>query len=165
MQTNLNTSVTTAIFPPSIMGSGSFASRIWISVFPLVSVAIFIAQPTAMTTLVLAVSLSLAMAAIAHLSVRDENGFEAKLAYVRILAPVQSALLMWLAVYLGRDLAGVSLLATSLAAFVALGGILVIDALFSSAALLAAERGRGAMGTSIACLISEKYAGLLGKID
>lgn len=165
MQTNLKSSVTAAAMPQSILGSGSFASRIWISVFPLVSVAIFIAQPKAMTTLVLAVILSLTMAAIAHVSVRDENGFESKLAFVRILAPVQSALLIWLAVYLGRDMVGVSLLPTSLAAFVALGGILVIDALFSSAALLAAERGRGAMGTSIACLISEKYAGLLGRVD
>lgn len=165
MPTHSTASATVAALRPDRIVRRNFASRIWIMVFPLASAGLFAAQPSAMTTLAISVLLSLTMAAIAHAAVRDESGFEAKLSYVRMLAPVHAALLMWLAVYIGRDLAGTSLVATSLAAFVALGIVLITDALFSGVALVASERGRGAMGTSIAGLVSEKYAGLFGKIE
>lgn len=165
MQTNSNTSVRAAGLPKPVTGFGSFASRTWMSVFPFASLALFATQPSAITTFALSLASSFAMAALAHASVHGEEAFDSKLSYVRVLAPVQSALLIWLAVYIGHDVAGTSLIASSLAAFAALGAFLVADALLSGATLFAAERGRGAMGTSIACLISEKYAGLFGKID
>ncbi len=165
MQTNSNIQLNAAALPQSVTGFGLFASRTWVTVFPVASLVLFVAQPAAIMTFAYCVGSTFAMAALAHAAVQDEGGHEAKMAYVRFLAPIQSALLIWLAVYIGQGVAGMSLIATSLAAFAALGAILIADAALSGAALMAAAQGRGTLGTSIACLISEKYAGLFGKID
>ena len=50
MQTQSTASVSATVMKPDRIVRGNFASRTWIMVFPLVSAALFFAQPSAMTT-------------------------------------------------------------------------------------------------------------------
>jgi hypothetical protein len=154
----------------SVQGAASFVGtnvKTWIALFALASLTLFVLQPTAIVTGTIAVALMIAIALIAHSSVASfEDGitYDAKQQLVAVLAPAHFACLIWVAVHAGRMIIDTTLVTSSLAAFVALALIVLIDAILSSAVLLAAERGRGVSGASVAVLISNKYVGLLGKI-
>jgi ABC-type methionine transport system permease subunit len=141
--------------------------KTWIAVFALSSVTLLAFQPTAVVASAIAVSLMMTMALLVHNSVAHFDhaaAFDAKQQWVSLLAPVQFACLIWVAVHVGRVIVGTTLSTSSLAAFASLALIVLIDALLSAAVLLTVERGQGVSGVSVAALISSKYAGLLGKI-
>jgi hypothetical protein len=141
--------------------------KTWTTGFTLATAALLAAQPTAIVTGAIALCLMFVMALVTLASVtnvEDQASFDAKQLMVTVLAPVQFACLIWMAVQAGRMIAGVSLATSSLAALGALAIIVLIDAVLSIVFLLVAERGQGVSGVSVAALISSKYAGLLGKI-
>jgi hypothetical protein len=141
--------------------------KTWIAVFALASLMLLVFQPSAVVASAIAVSLMMTMAMLVHNSVahfEHAAAFDAKQQWVSLLAPVQFACLIWVAVHVGRVIVGTTLSTSSLAAFASLALIVLIDALLSAAVLLTVERGQGVSGVSIAALISSKYAGLLGKI-
>jgi hypothetical protein len=135
----------------------------WALIFPAASICLFVVQPSLFTSATFAIGLMALLVLFAHLSVKDVNSFESKQLAINLLSPIQFAVIMWAAVHMGRDIAGESLVASSLAAMLVFMVVLLIDGLLSSALLLAANTGT--LGTSVASLISAKYAGLLGKID
>jgi hypothetical protein len=135
----------------------------WAFIFPVASVCLFLIQPSLLTSATFAVGLMALLAIFAHLSVNDANSFESKQLAIGLLSPIQFAIMMWAAVHMGREIAGASLITSSLAAMLVFAGALLVDGLLSGALLLAANTGT--LGTSVASLISAKYAGLLGKID
>ena len=147
----------------------SFASlgvKSWVAVFPLASVMLFAVQLSAFATSCLAAALSVAIVGLAHSSVSDaddDGRFAMKQRVIGLIAPAQFALLIWLAVYVGRSMAS-TLAGSSVAALFVFAGFLALDFAFSMAVLLAAERRDGLSGLSLASLINGKYAGLLGKI-
>lgn len=144
----------------------SFASAAvlkWAVVFPVASICLFVVQPSLLTSATFAIGLMALLALFAHLSVNDANSFESKKLAIGLLSPIQFAIMMWAAVHMGRDIAGGSLVVSSLAAMLVFMGVLLVDGLLSGALLLAANTGT--LGTSVASLISAKYAGLLGKIS
>jgi hypothetical protein len=141
--------------------------KTWVAVFALVTLALMILQPTAIVTGTFAVALMVAIALLAHNSIEsfdDGVTFDAKQQLIAILAPAHFACLIWMAVHAGRLMMDTSLVTSSLAAFIALAVIIMVDAVVSASLLLAAERGHGVSGLSIAALINGKYAGLVGKI-
>jgi hypothetical protein len=143
----------------------STASAPWMALFALAALPLFLLQPSAAATLAIAAALSLSMMVLAHLSVMDSKAFDGAHLAVKLIAPVQFALLIWLAVYAGHDVAGPSFALSCLAALASLAAITAADALACAALLLIAERGKGVAGVSLVSLISAKYAGLLGKIN
>ena len=150
---------------PSATGFASSAVMKWISIFPAASLSLFLVQPSFMTSATFAIGLMALLALFAHLSVSDsdaKDSFETKQLAISLLAPVQFAFMMWAAVHMGRDIAGASLAVSSLAALAVLSGALLVDGLLSAIMLLATSKGTE--GTSVASLISAKYAGLLGQI-
>ena len=156
---------TSVAITPSAMVFASSAVMKWIAIFPLASLSLFLVQPSFMTSATFAVGLMALLALFAHVSVSDsdaKDSFESKQLAISLLAPVQFAFLMWAAVHMGRDIAGASLAVSSLAALAVLSGALVVDGLLSAIMLLATSKGTA--GTSVASLISAKYAGLLGQI-
>jgi hypothetical protein len=145
----------------------NFSTKTWIALFPLASLTLFVTQPTQAYALSLAAMLGMALVIIAQLAVSgDESAapFEIKQMIMGLIAPIQFAMMIWAAVYAGRELAGASLLWSSLVAFVVFIGLIVADALASAAVLLISERKNGVSGLAITLLVSNKYAGLLGKI-
>jgi ABC-type methionine transport system permease subunit len=141
--------------------------KTWTAVFALSSLTLMVLQPSGVIASAIAVSLMMTMALVAHNSVGhfDHNAdFDAKQRWISLLAPAQFACLIWIAVHVGRVVVGTTLGTSSLAAFIALALIVLIDALLSVAFLLTVERKQGVSGASVAALISSKYAGLLGKI-
>jgi hypothetical protein len=159
MQTNKT--LDSAAAPLSMVSN---ASAPWMALFAAAALPLFLLQPSAITTLAMAAALSLCMMALAHVSARDSKSFDAAHLSIKLLAPIQFALMIWLAVYAGREVSGTSFALSCLAALASLAAIIIADALISAVAMLAAERGRGATGVSLASLISAKYAGLLGAI-
>jgi hypothetical protein len=147
----------------------SFASsgiRCWMAVFPVVSVSLFAVQLSASATVCLAAAFAVTISGLAHSSISDVNNdgkFEMKQHLIGLTAPAQFALLIWLAVYVGRAMAS-TLAGSSIAALFVFAGLLALDFAVSMAMLLAAERREGISGLSVASLISGKYAGLFGKI-
>ncbi len=162
MAMQMNKTLGSATVP---MSMPSVASGPWMSLFAVSALPLFLFQPSAFVTLSMAATASLAMIVFAHLSVMNEKLFDGMHLAVKLLAPVQFALLIWLAVYAGHELAGASFAASCLAAVLSLAVILAVDALASALLLLAAERGKQAMGVSLVSLISAKYAGLFGRIN
>lgn len=159
------TNVTSTIATPSANGFASTSVIKWAAIFPAASLALFVVQPSFQTSATFAVGLTALLALFAHLSVSDsnvENSFESKQLAISLFAPVQFAFMMWAAVHIGRDLAGASLAMSSIASFAVLSGAMLVDALLSTVFLLAT--GKGTAGTSVASLISAKYAGLPGRI-
>jgi hypothetical protein len=160
--------VTKSSFEISVENQG-FASKgvkSWMAVFPLVSAGLFAAQLSASATFFAAAALTAGVAGLAHASVCDADNdgrFEMKQRMIRLIAPAQFALLIWLAVYAGRAMAS-TLAGSSVAALFVFAALLALDFMVSMAALLIAERREGVSGLSLASLISGKYAGLLGKI-
>jgi formate/nitrite transporter FocA (FNT family) len=134
------------------------------ALFALTALPLFLLQPSAVATLTMAAALSLSMIAVAYLSVMDGKTFETAHLAVKLLAPVQFALMIWLAVYAGHELSDTSFALSCLAALGALAAIIAADALASAMLLLVADRGKGVTGVSLVSLISAKYAGLLGRI-
>ena len=159
MQTN-RTFGATAAHPTTLITSGT-----WMPVFAVSALPLFLFQPSAFVTLSMAATVSLTMMMFAHLSVLNDRLFDPMHTAVKFLAPVQFALLIWLAVHAGHQLAGSSYAASCLVAFIWLAFLLVADAVVSAVLLHAAGRGRGTAGVSLVSLISAKYAGLLGKIS
>lgn len=141
--------------------------KTWIAVFVLASLTLMVVQPSVVIASAIAVCLMMIMAVVAHNSVAHFDhsaNFDAKQQWISLLAPAQLASLIWVAVHIGRMVVGTTLGTSSLAAFIALALIVLIDALLSAAFLLTVERGQGVSGVSVAALISSKYAGLMGKI-
>jgi hypothetical protein len=140
--------------------------KTWMAVFALTALALFAAQPTAIITGSMALCMMFTMVLIVHGAVanfKELQSFELKQQMINIIAPVQFACLIWMAVQAGRMIAGTPLVTSSLAALAALALIILVDAILSLAFLFAAERGEGISGVSFAALISSKYTGLLGK--
>ena len=135
----------------------------WALIFPAASICLFVVQPSLLTSATFAGGLMALLALFAHLSVNDANSFESKQLAIGLLSPIQFAIMMWAAVHMGRDIAGASLMVSSFAAMLVFAGALLVDCLLSGALLLAVNTGT--LGTSVASLISAKYAGLLGEID
>ena len=160
MQINKTLNAANASISMPSLASGQLVSLFAVSALPL-----FLFQPSAFVTLCMAATASVAMVAFAHLSVMNEKLFKSMHFVVKLVAPVQFALLIWLAVYAGHQLAGASFALSCLAAVASLGALLIADAALSAALLIAAERGRGATGVSLVSLISAKYAGLFGRIS
>jgi hypothetical protein len=100
---------------------------------------------------------------LAHLSVADEKHFDTAHLAIKLIAPVQFALMIWLSVQIGHEIAGASFAGSYFASIASLFGIVVVDALASAAFLLAGSC-RAAPGVSLASLISAKYSGLLGEV-
>ena len=159
------TSVTSAVVTQSATGFASTSVMKWAAIFPAASLALFVVQPSFQTSSTFAVGLMALLALFAHMSVNDsdaKDSFESKQLAISLLAPIQFAFMMWAAVHMGRELAGASLAKSSLAALAVLSGALLVDGLLSTIMLLATSKGTA--GTSVASLISAKYAGLLGHI-
>jgi hypothetical protein len=130
------------------------------------ALAVLVVQPTAGMAFTMVGMMSVAMAAGAYRSVYETNGFAGAQQRMRMLAPLQLALVVWLAVMIGRDVAGASYLASTLTAFVAFGMIMLTEGLASIGLLLFAENARGKKvgGLAVASMIDAKYAGLIGKL-
>jgi hypothetical protein len=159
------TTATSAVITPAANGFASASVMKWAAIFPAASLALFVVQPAFQTSATFAVGLMALQALLAHLSVSDsdaKDSFESKQLAISLLAPMQFAFMMWAAVHMGRELAGASLTISSLAALAVLSGAMLVDAVLSTIMLLAS--GRGTAGTSVASLISAKYAGLLGQV-
>jgi hypothetical protein len=147
-------------------GFASSGVKIWMAVFPAVSLTLFAVQPSAAAALCIVSGLAVSVAGLAHSSASDgenDGKFELKQRLIGIIAPAQFALLIWIAVYAGRSVAA-TLAGSSFAAFGFFAGLILLDFIGSLAILLAAERRDGISGLSVASLISGKYAGLFGKI-
>ncbi len=160
MQMNKTVGTTAA---PMLMPS--VASGPWMSLFAVAALPLFLFQPSAFVTLSMAGTASLATVVFAHMSVMNEKLFDSMHLAVKLLAPVQLALLIWLSVYAGHELAGASFAVSCLAAVASLAVFLAADAMISAILLLIAARGQRAMGVSIVSLISAKYSGLFGEIS
>ena len=152
-------SVTAASLPLAMR-----ASHLWASIFALSALIVVTLQPSMALTLLVAGVLSLVMLASAHFSIAQEKFPNIFYQAISFIAPVQFAFLIWLAVYLGRDLTEGSFVLSSIAAFAALAAIIAVDAVLSIVVLMAAQNKNRTSGLSIASLINAKYAGLLGSI-
>ncbi len=157
------TQVKSVAIPAAQHSFASTAVQQWALIFPAASICLFLVQPSLLTSATFAIGLMALLALFAHLSVNDANSFESKQLAIALLSPIQFAIMMWAAVHMGRDIAGESLIVSSFAAMLVFAVALLVDGLLSSALLLATNTGT--LGTSVASLISAKYAGLLGKID
>jgi hypothetical protein len=136
----------------------------WMVLFALSTLPLFALQLSIASTLQLAGLLSLAMVALAHLSVADEQHFDAAHLAIKLVAPLQFTLMIWLAVQLSHSIAGISFTASFFGSIICLSGIVVVDALASAALALIAGSCRSVTGLSLVTLISAKYAGLLGGV-
>ena len=159
MANSKSQSVTAAPLPLAMR-----ASHLWASIFALIALIVITLQPSMALTLLVAGVLSLIMLASAHFSIAQEKFPNVFYHAISLIAPVQFAFLIWLAVYLGRNFTEGSFVLSSIAAFAALAAIIAIDAVLSVVILLAAQNKNGVSGLSIANLINAKYAGLLGSI-
>jgi hypothetical protein len=142
--------------------SGSAAP--WMALFALSAFPLFMLQLSLTATLQTVGLLSLAMVALAHLSVMSDKHFDSAHLAIKLIAPLQFAFVIWLSVYMGRELGGESFAASYAASIICLFGIVIVDALVSVALALIAGSCRSVPGLSLAALISAKYAGLLGGV-
>jgi hypothetical protein len=161
MPETLNAAVSSENAMPNICAN---KSALWAALFAPGALTVLLLQPPAGLALMMVAMMSVAMAAGAYRSVYELNGWDGAQQRMRLMAPLQLALVVWLAVMIGRDVAGASFIASTLTAFVALGALMVFEGLASMGLLLAAEHGRGkpTPGLSVASMIGAKYAGLFG---
>jgi hypothetical protein len=138
-------------------------SIIWLAGFPVAVVLLFAAQPSLLSAVAMTVTASVLMMVFAAAAC-DPKQTSDRLYTISLLSPLFAALMIWLAVYVGRMFGGDSLAASFAIAFVALAGLYLVDAVISGFGLLAASRGRAAPGAAVIALIHGKYAGLFGRI-
>lgn len=142
------------------------AVKTWLAVFPVTTLGIWITQPLFSVSAMMAIGFMAALAIVASVSVAgaDMRRFNVGQMVMGIVAPVQLALTIWVSVYVGHALAGESLIASTLAAFVVFAGLLIADFGLSVLALVVTGRNSAFSGVSEASLIAGKYAGLLGRV-
>jgi hypothetical protein len=134
----------------------------WMALFALSTYPLFGVQLSIAATLQIVALLSVAMVALAHFA--DHKNYDAARFAIKLAAPVQFALIIWLSVTLGRDIGGASFASSYIASIVCLLFIVIGDAFVSAALALFAGHSRAVAGASMAVLISAKYAGLAGKM-
>jgi hypothetical protein len=134
----------------------------WMALFALSTLPLFAVQLSMAATLQIVVLLSGAMVALAHFA--DAKNYETAHFAIKLVAPLQFALMIWLSVTLGRDIGGASFAASYIASIVCLLFIILGDALASAALALVAGYYRAVAGAPMAMLISAKYAGLAGEM-
>jgi hypothetical protein len=140
--------------------------KAWLGVFPAISALAIATQMSGALAVCVAAALSVTMAVVAHLSIKDADSdgkFEAKQRMIGLMAPTQFALLMWLSVLAGGALAS-TFVTSSAVAFGVFGGLVVCDFIAAAATLFLLERQEGVCGLSLASLINGKYSGLLGRL-
>ena len=150
---------TTTLSAPA-KSSGPLAP--WMALFAVSTVPLFALQFSASVTVQIVAVLSLAMVAFAHIT--DDKNFDATHLAIKLVAPCQFALMIWLSVVIGREIGGASFIATYTASIFCLFGIVVVDALACAALALLAGSRRSVSGLSLATLINAKYAGLVGAV-
>jgi hypothetical protein len=150
--------------PVAAMDTVSSDSLFWLGAFPVVTSLLFVFQPSLHASLAMAVTASVLMMVFAAAAC-DPKQTLVRLGNISFLSPVLAALMIWVAVYVGRAIGGDSLIAASAAAFVMLAALYAIEAVVSGFGLLAVSRGRAAPGAAIVALIHGKYAGLFGRIS
>lgn len=155
MQTTRTTSATPITFGTAMPG---------IAICAAATLPLFILQFSMTSTLQIVAFLSLAAAMLSHLAVSNEKSFDAAYLAIKLIAPLQFAFMLWLSVYLGREIAGTSFASSYITSIACLIGITTIDLIISAAALLVVGANRPVKGVSLVTLISAKYAGLLGAI-
>ncbi len=153
---------TKAITAPTMTSN---ASTPWMALFVLATVPLFMLQPSIAVTLQTVALLSLAMVALAHMAVADHKHFDTAYLAIKLVAPLHFAMMIWLCVYIGREIGGASFAASYLASIACLFGIVAADAVASAALALVAGSCRSVTGLSLVTLISAKYAGLMGKVE
>ncbi len=153
---------TKAITAPTITSN---ASTPWMALFVLATVPLFMLQPSIAVTLQTVALLSLAMVALAHMAVADNKHFDTANLAIKLVAPIHFVLMIWLSVYMGREIAGASFALSFAASILCLFGIVAVDAVASGALALIAGSCRSVTGLSLVTLISAKYAGLMGKVE
>jgi hypothetical protein len=136
----------------------------WMALFALSTLPLFALQLSIAATLQVACLLSLTMVALAHLSVADEKHFDAAHLAIKLVAPLQFALMIWLSVQMSHEMAGASFAASYAISIACLSGIVVVEGVSSAALALIAGSCRSVTGLSLVTLISAKYAGLLGGV-
>lgn len=145
-------------------------AHVWLSVFPLAAAGLFVAMPSFGAVSIAGALVSLAMLGFAAVAIHGERAASTVQTVISACAPVQFACFTWLAVAIAR--AGCNVFAleggwhfagTIALALVLLAAMLVLEALVSAALLVMSETG-AVRGVSLACLVSAKYAGALGRI-
>jgi hypothetical protein len=154
---------TTKTINAPVISSGTAAP--WMALFALSALPLFMLQLSIAATLQAAVALSLTMVAFAHFSVTDAKYFDVAHLVIKLVAPLHFALMIWLSVYVGREIGGVSFASSYIVSIICLFGIVTADAVASAALALVAGSCRSITGLSLATLISAKYAGLLGGVQ
>jgi hypothetical protein len=134
----------------------------WMALFALSTVPLFALQLSFAATLQMVAFLSLAIVALAHFT--DEKNFEVTHLAIKVIAPLQFALMIWLSVQMGQWIAGASFAASYAISIACLSGIVVVEGISSAALALIAGSCRAVTGLSLVTLISAKYAGLLGGV-
>lgn len=155
MQTTRTTTATSIAFETAMPG---------IAICAAATLPLFILQFSMTSTLQMAAFLSLAAVVLSHLAVSNEKNFDAAYLAIKLIAPLQFAFMLWLSVYLGREIAGASFATSYITSIACLIGITTIDFTISAVALLIVGANRSIKGVSLVTLISAKYAGLLGAI-
>ena len=144
--------------------TASSGSLFWLGAFPIAASLLFVFQPSLHASVAMAVTASVLMMVFAAAAC-DPKQTSVRLGNIAFLSPVFAALMIWVAVYVGRAIGGDSLVAASMAAFAALAGLYLVEALVSGFGLFAVSRGRSAPGAAVIALIHGKYAGLFGRIS
>jgi hypothetical protein len=140
------------------------SSAPWLALFALACVPLFTLQLSSLATLQMVVLLSLTMLALSHWSVADEKHLETAEMAIKLIAPLQFALMIWLSVTMGRELSGASFSASYITSIVCLFGTVVVEGIAAAALALGAGSWRSMAGLSLVSLINAKYAGLFGAI-
>ena len=150
--------------------AGLDPARAWLLTFPAVAMLLFVSNPAPLVALSLAFVLSAAAVLLAQRAGNAEEGFQPMVDAIRIIAPAQFAVMLWLANSLAGSLTGsvgqgvwaaVAAIPVSVGILLA---ALAVEIVLSVAVLFIANRSKPVGGGAVAILIAGKYAGSLGRL-
>lgn len=150
--------------------AGLDPARTWLLTFPAAAMLLFASNPAPLVAFSLALVLSAAAVLLAQRAGNAEEGFQPMVDAIRIIAPAQFAVMLWLTNSAAGSLTGSvgqgvwgAVAAIPVSAGVLLAAI-AVEAVLSVAVLFVANRSKPVGGGAVAILIAGKYAGAFGRL-